>query len=78
MPSGVEWIGFELSVDDVIQSDPLPGDPGAGVRRGHQEHREGDQAQDHLDNQHRNTDALEVLLRWNHSHQLLEQTRIIC
>ena len=38
MPSGIEGIGFELSVNDVIQSDPLPGDPGARVRRSHQEH----------------------------------------
>ena len=48
MPSGVEWIGFELSMDDVIQSDPLPGDPGPGVRRGHQEHR-AHHHQDHED-----------------------------
>ena len=38
MPSGIERIGFELSVNDVIQSDPLPGDPGTWVRRSHQEH----------------------------------------
>ena len=37
MPSGIERIGFELSVNDVIESDPLTGDTGSWVRRSHQE-----------------------------------------
>ena len=61
-----------------MERHPDPMHPGAQVRGRHQEHREGDQAQDNLDDQHRNTDPFEVLLRWNHSHQLLEQTQIIC
>ena len=48
MPSGIEWVGFELPVNDVIQSDPLARDPGAGVRGRHQDHR-ANHHQDHED-----------------------------
>ena len=77
-PCGIQSVWLEGVRGDVVQWHPDPVHPGAQVRGGHQEHRERDQAQDNLDDQHRNTDALEVLLRWNHSHQFLEQTQIIC
>ena len=39
-PSSVEGVGFELAVDDVVESDLLPRHPGARVIRRHQEHGE--------------------------------------
>ena len=39
-PSSVEGVGFELAVNDVVESDLLPRHPGARVIRRHQEHGE--------------------------------------
>ena len=62
-----------------------PGGPGQGASSGRRRARPGPAQPGiisewvttqsitlYLDHQHRNTDPLEVLLRWNHSHQLLQ------
>lgn len=48
-PGGIEAVGLELAVDEIVQHDLLSLHPGPGVVGSHPDHAEGDQGQDQHD-----------------------------